>query len=92
MRGPHGTPAFAPAIYNDWAWYVACEQRRLTVNMVGKGPVLPNPQELAEIIRKHLAPKRAAIHELMEAAQAVAESTPDPKLIAALEAARRQFG
>ena len=33
--------------------------------------------QLAIIIRKHLVPKRAAIHELIEAAEAVAEWTPD---------------
>lgn len=87
----HGTPAFDQPIYNDWSWFVAYEQRGLIVKMVGKGLVLPNPQELAVIIPKHLIPKRAAIRELIEAAEALTEWTPNCRLIEALKAARKHF-
>lgn len=92
----HGTPAFANPPYNDWAFAVAAAQRRLIIRTVPRGSAVPSPQELAEIIRVYAVPKKAAVRELIDAAQAVIDATehgsPEHlRLVRALVDARRQF-
>jgi hypothetical protein len=91
----HGTPTFTLAP-RDWAFYVAAQQRKLVLRTVPRGSAVPSPQELAEVIRKHAAPKRTAVRELIDAAQAVADagdiSPPYLRLRTALAGARKQFG
>jgi len=90
----YATPSFAIAPH-DWAVYVACEQRKLVLRTVPRGSAVPSPQELADIIRKYAVPKRAAVRELIDAAQAVADagdiSASYLRLRDALVAARKQF-
>ena len=65
------------------------------LSTVPRGSAFPSAQELADIIRRYAVPKREAVRELIEAAQAVAEagdiSAPYLRLRAALAAARKQF-